>query len=56
MRSTPKLSYRHAPPDLVALLDHPNAWHRETAQRLLFERQDKAAVEPPVSDSIRHTA
>lgn len=31
--------------DLVALLDHPNAWHRETAQRLLFERQDKAAVE-----------
>lgn len=33
-------------PDLVALLDHPNAWHRETAQRLLFERQDKAAVEP----------
>jgi len=32
--------------DLVALLDHPNAWHRETAQRLLFERQDKAAVEP----------
>jgi putative membrane-bound dehydrogenase-like protein len=32
--------------DLVALLDHPNAWHRETAQRLLFERKDKAAVEP----------
>jgi putative membrane-bound dehydrogenase-like protein len=32
--------------DLVALLDHPNAWHRETAQRLLFERQDQAAVEP----------
>jgi putative heme-binding domain-containing protein len=31
--------------DLVALLDHPNAWHRETAQRLLFERQDQAAVE-----------
>ncbi|MBL9177342.1 MAG: c-type cytochrome [Verrucomicrobiaceae bacterium] len=29
---------------LVALLDHPNAWHRETAQRLLFERQDEAAV------------
>ena len=32
--------------DLVDLLDHPNAWHRETAQRLLFERQDQAAVEP----------
>jgi len=29
--------------DLVALLDHPNAWHRETAQRLLFERQDKTS-------------
>lgn len=33
-------------PELVALLDHPNGWHRETAQRLLFERQDEAAVEP----------
>ncbi len=44
-RVTPKLST--APThELVALLDHPNAWHRETAQRLLFERQDKAAVEP----------
>ena len=31
--------------ELVALLDHPNAWHRETAQRLLFERQDEAAIE-----------
>jgi putative membrane-bound dehydrogenase-like protein len=44
-RPTPKLS-TSATPDLVALLDHPNAWHRETAQRLLFERQDKAAVTP----------
>ena len=32
--------------ELVTLLDHPNAWHRETAQRLLFESQDKSAVEP----------
>ncbi len=45
LRSTPKLSTATTQ-DLVALLDHPNAWHRETAQRLLFERQDKAAVEP----------
>jgi putative membrane-bound dehydrogenase-like protein len=44
-RVTPKLS-QASTQDLVALLDHPNAWHRETAQRLLFERQDKAAVEP----------
>ncbi len=32
--------------DLVALLAHENAWHRETAARLLYERQDPAAVEP----------
>ncbi|MBS0264749.1 MAG: c-type cytochrome [Planctomycetes bacterium] len=31
---------------LVALLEHPNAWHRETAHRLLFERQDDGAVAP----------
>jgi putative heme-binding domain-containing protein len=30
----------------VALLDHPNAWHRDTAHRLLFERQDRAATAP----------
>ena len=29
---------------LVKTLSHPNGWHRDTAQRLLFERQDKAAV------------
>jgi putative heme-binding domain-containing protein len=44
-RRPPKLSTA-ATTELVALLDHPNAWHRETAQRLLFERQDKTAVEP----------
>jgi putative membrane-bound dehydrogenase-like protein len=52
--------YRFAPPDfkprpaphlskastaeLVKLLAHPNAWHSDTAQRLLFERQDQSAV------------
>ena len=45
LRHTPKLSSASTK-DLVALLDHTNAWHRETAQRLLFERQDKAALEP----------
>jgi putative membrane-bound dehydrogenase-like protein len=30
--------------ELVALLEHPNTWHRETAARLLFERQDKSVV------------
>jgi putative membrane-bound dehydrogenase-like protein len=32
--------------DLVPLLAHANAWWRTTAQRLLLERQDRAAVEP----------
>ncbi len=30
--------------ELVKTLGHPNGWHRDTAQRLLFERQDKTAV------------
>lgn len=32
-------------PELVATLEHRNGWHRDTAARLLFERQDKAAIE-----------
>ena len=31
---------------LVAKLDHPNAWWRETAQRRLIERGDRAAAPP----------
>jgi putative membrane-bound dehydrogenase-like protein len=31
---------------LVATLENPNSWWRETAQRLLVERQDTAAVAP----------
>jgi len=30
--------------ELVTALQHPNAWHRETASRLLYERQDKSAI------------
>jgi putative membrane-bound dehydrogenase-like protein len=30
--------------ELVAQLESPNSWNRETAQRLLWERQDMAAV------------
>jgi putative membrane-bound dehydrogenase-like protein len=30
--------------NLVALLAHPNGWHRDTAARLLYERQDTAAA------------
>jgi len=29
---------------LVAALEHPNGWHRETAARLLYERLDRAAI------------
>jgi putative membrane-bound dehydrogenase-like protein len=32
--------------ELVALLEHTNGWHRETASRLLYQRQDRAAVAP----------
>jgi putative membrane-bound dehydrogenase-like protein len=42
-RKPPKLS-KAPTAELVALLEHPNGWHRETAARLLFERQDKSAV------------
>lgn len=30
--------------ELVALLAHPNGWHRQTASRLIFEQNDKVAV------------
>ncbi len=32
--------------ELVALLAHANGWHRHTAARLLYERRDRAAIEP----------
>lgn len=42
-RTAPMLSQASST-QLVALLEHPNAWHRETAHRLLFERQDESVV------------
>ena len=33
-------------PGLVAALESPNGWQRDTAQRLLIERADKRAIEP----------
>jgi len=44
-RPTPKLGSATTA-ELVALLEHPNSWHRETAARLLYTRQDKVAIEP----------
>jgi putative membrane-bound dehydrogenase-like protein len=32
--------------ELVALLEHPDGWHRDTAARLLYQRQDPRAVAP----------
>jgi putative membrane-bound dehydrogenase-like protein len=40
--------------ELVRLLEHPNGWHRDTAHRLLFERQDKSAV-PLLAALLRHS-
>jgi putative membrane-bound dehydrogenase-like protein len=42
-RALPKLGALSTA-ELVALLDHPNGWHRDTAARLLHQRQDKTAV------------
>jgi len=55
-RIVPEVFQRPRPPrlgdlsteELVGLLGHPNGWHRETAARVLYERQDRAAVEPLV--------
>ena len=41
--SVPRLG-RAGAAELVAALEHPNAWHRETAARLIYQRQDKAAI------------
>lgn len=39
----PKLS-QASTAELVKLLDHPNGWHRDTASRLLYQRQDASAI------------
>ncbi|HTM54326.1 MAG TPA: PVC-type heme-binding CxxCH protein [Pirellulales bacterium] len=32
--------------ELVGYLEHPGGWWRDTASRLIFERQDRSAIEP----------
>jgi putative membrane-bound dehydrogenase-like protein len=44
-RSQPHLG-KATTAELVATLENPNGWHRDTASRLLYERQDKSAVQP----------
>ena len=36
--------YSETPAQLVAHLEHPNGWWRDTAQKLLVLRQDKSVV------------
>ncbi len=40
---------------LVSLLAHPNAWHRDTASRLLVERAD-ASASPLLRSAVRESA
>lgn len=42
-RPTPRLS-KSTTAELVSLLEHPNGWHRDTASRLIYQRQDKSAA------------
>jgi len=39
---------------LVEALGHNNCWHRETAARLIYQRQDKAAIQP-LRRMVRHS-
>ncbi|GIW82733.1 MAG: cytochrome c [Gemmatales bacterium] len=47
----PQLS-RARSEELVRLLDHPNAWWRTTAQRLIWERQDRKTL-PALNKMLR---
>jgi putative membrane-bound dehydrogenase-like protein len=44
--------------ELAQVLEHPNAWRRETAQRLLVERRDRSAIAPlrTVAQESQHEA
>ncbi len=42
-RPLPRLSLLSAV-ELVPFLEHPNGWHRDTAARLLYQRQDPSAL------------
>lgn len=51
----PRLS-RATTAELVALLEHPNGWHRDSASRLLFQRQDPGAFKPLQELAIHSTS
>jgi putative membrane-bound dehydrogenase-like protein len=52
-RTRPHLS-RASIADLVSLLEEPDAWWRTTAQRLLLEKQDRAAI-PLLKNTVRES-
>ncbi len=52
-RPPPNLG-RASTEDLVRVLEHANGWHRDTAARLLYEREDKAAT-PLLEDLALHS-
>jgi putative membrane-bound dehydrogenase-like protein len=41
--------------ELVRTLEHANGWHRQTAHRLLYERQDKSVI-PQLKQVALHSA
>ncbi len=43
-KKSPQLS-KATTTELVSMLEHPDGWWRDTAHRLLFERQDATAIE-----------
>jgi putative membrane-bound dehydrogenase-like protein len=43
--ASPRLS-QASTAELVGTLCHKNGWHRDTAHRLIYERQDRAAIKP----------
>lgn len=49
----PRLS-QAASADLVKLLEHPNGWHRDTASRLIYQRQD-TSIAPALKKLARET-
>ncbi len=53
-RPTPRLS-RATNEELVKVLAHPNGWHRITASRLLYERQDRSVI-PWLEQFVRETS
>ncbi len=54
LRKIPRLD-KLSTVELVAAMDSPNGWQRDTAQRLLVDIQDKAAV-VPLENLVKHGA